>query len=76
MALSSSSADVARAFADFLDNAAYAIHIVGPDGTIRWVNRFALDMLGYARDEYVGRHVRDVYDDSICVAGTARCAAS
>jgi PAS domain S-box-containing protein len=51
----------ASELSDFLDNAAYAIHSVGADGTILWANRFELSMLGYSADEYVGRHIDDVY---------------
>ena len=38
-----------------LDHAAEGLHWVGPDGTILWANQTELDLLGYTRDEYIGR---------------------
>ncbi|MFM8271181.1 MAG: PAS domain S-box protein [Gemmata sp.] len=49
--------------ADFFENASVALHWVGPDGTILRVNRAELDMLGYAREEYVGRHISEFHAD-------------
>ena len=50
-------------FADFFENAAVPMHWVGPDGTILRANQAELDVLGYSRDEYVGRHIADVHAD-------------
>lgn len=56
---------------DCLDHAPEAIHRVGSDGTILWTNQAELSMLGYPREEYVGRNVadfhvdRDVIDDML-----------
>jgi PAS domain S-box-containing protein len=58
--------------ADFVENASIGIHWVGPDGTILWANRAELEMLGYARDEYIGRSIAQfhadlpVIDDILC----------
>ncbi|MDP9363684.1 MAG: PAS domain S-box protein, partial [Chloroflexota bacterium] len=57
-----------RALADLLEPAAVAIHWVGPDGTILWANRAELDLLGYGRGEYVGRHVAEFHADPDAVA--------
>ena len=60
-----------RELADFFDNASVALHWVGPDGTILRANQAELDLLGYAREEYVGRHIstfhvdRDVIDAAL-----------
>ena len=35
----------------------FGLHWVGPDGTILRANRAELDMLGYSREEYVGRPI-------------------
>ena len=48
---------------DSLENAAEAIHWVGPDGVILWANTTELELLGYARDEYVGRHIAEFHAD-------------
>ena len=56
---------------DFLENAIEGIHWVGPDGTILYANDAELKMLGYSREEYVGRHIaafhadRPVVDDML-----------
>jgi PAS domain S-box-containing protein len=60
-----------RELSDFFDNASVALHCVGPDGTILRANQAELDLLGYAREEYVGRHIstfhvdRDVIDAAL-----------
>jgi PAS domain S-box-containing protein len=48
---------------DFFENAVDGMHWVGPDGTILWANAAELDMLGYARHEYVGRHIASFHAD-------------
>jgi PAS domain S-box-containing protein len=48
---------------DFVENASVGLHWVGPDGRILWANKAELDMLGYARDEYVGHHLSEFHDD-------------
>ncbi len=49
--------------ADFFDNAAVGLHWVGPDGTILRANRAELEMLGYAPEEYIGRHIAEFHAD-------------
>jgi PAS domain S-box-containing protein len=49
--------------ADFFENATIGLHWVGPDGTILRANRAELELLGYAADEYVGRHIADFHVD-------------
>ena len=46
---------------DFFDNGAVALHLVGPDGLILKANKAELELLGYASDEYVGRHIADFH---------------
>jgi PAS domain S-box-containing protein len=52
-----------RELSDFFENAAVALHWVGPDGVILRVNQAELDMLGYSREEYVGHHVAEFHAD-------------
>ncbi len=54
--------------ADFFENATVGLHWVGPDGTIIRANQAELTMLGYTREEYVGRNIRDFHadEDVIC----------
>jgi PAS domain S-box-containing protein len=53
----------ARDLTDFIENASLGLHWVGPDGAILWANQAELDLLGYARDEYVGHNIREFHAD-------------
>jgi PAS domain S-box-containing protein len=48
---------------DFFENGAVALHLVGGDGTILRANQAELDLLGYAREEYVGRNISEFHVD-------------
>ncbi|WP_196258480.1 PAS domain S-box protein [Pelagibacterium limicola] len=48
---------------DFFENAAIPLHIVGRDGRIQRANKAELDLLGYAPDEYLGRHIAEFHAD-------------
>ena len=54
--------------ADFFENATVGLHWVGREGTILRANRAELELLGYSRDEYVGRPIADFHadEDVIC----------
>ncbi len=54
--------------ADFVENAAAAMHWMGPDGTILWANQAALALVGYTQEEYVGRHIAEFYADQDVVS--------
>lgn len=52
---------------DFFDNAAIALHWMGPDGRVLRVNDTELAMLGYTREEYLGRHIGEFHaDKTVC----------
>ena len=57
-----------RELADFVENAVEGLHRVGADGTILWANKAELQLLGYGRDEYVGRHIADFHVDEPVIA--------
>ncbi|HET9479860.1 MAG TPA: PAS domain-containing protein, partial [Pyrinomonadaceae bacterium] len=48
---------------DFFENASTGLHWVSADGTILRANQAELDLLGYTREEYVGRNIVDVHTD-------------
>ena len=48
---------------DFVETATIGLHWVGADGTILWVNQAELDLLGYSREEYVGRNIAEFHID-------------
>jgi len=52
-----------RDLADFVENAAVPLHWVAADGTILWANQAELDLLGYPKHEYIGRHIADFHAD-------------
>ena len=52
-----------RDLEDFFENGVVALHWVASDGSILRVNQAELDMLGYTRDEYVGRHIAEFHAD-------------
>lgn len=54
-------------FRDLAETAHQGLHWVGPDGRILWANRAELEMLGYTREEYIGRHVADFHVDGPCI---------
>lgn len=49
--------------ADFVESASIGMHAVGPDGTILWANKADHTLLGYTRDEFVGRNIADFHAD-------------
>jgi PAS domain S-box-containing protein len=58
--------------ADFFENAPTGLHWLAPDGMILRANRAALDLLGYSRDEYVGRSIAEFHADPQAAADILR----
>lgn len=54
---------------DFFENCAVGLHWADADGTILRANRAELEMLGYRREEYVGRKITEFHDDPVAIAG-------
>ena len=52
---------------DFVENSLLGLHWVGPDGIILWANQADLDLLGYRRDEYLGRHIAEFHADPAAI---------
>jgi PAS domain S-box-containing protein len=48
---------------DFFENASVGLHWVSADGTILRANQAELDLLGYTREEYIGRNIVDFHYD-------------
>jgi PAS domain S-box-containing protein len=61
-----------RELSDFIENASIGLHWVGADGTILWANQAELDLLGYSRDEYVGRKITEFHADEDVIADILR----
>ena len=59
-------------FRDFVDNASVGMHSVGPDGIILWANRTEMNMLGFAHEEYVGRHIAEFHADKPVIESILR----
>jgi PAS domain S-box-containing protein len=58
----------AAQLATVLDTAAVGLSRIDPDGVILWANDAELEMLGYRREQYVGRHVAEFHLDAESVA--------
>ena len=58
--------------ADFFDHAPMALHWVDQDGIILRVNEAELRLLGYTRDEYLGRHIAKFHADQPVIADILR----
>jgi PAS domain S-box-containing protein len=52
---------------DFFENSVVPMHWIGADGTILRANQAELDLLGYAREEYVGRRIAEFHADSATI---------
>jgi two-component system, OmpR family, sensor histidine kinase VicK len=48
---------------DFIENAAIPLHWVNGSGVIIWANKAELDLLGYAREDYIGKHISTFHAD-------------
>jgi len=57
-----------RDLEDFFENAVVPLHWVGSDGSILRANQAELDLLGYTRDEYVGRQIAEFHADAPVIA--------
>ena len=58
-----------RALSDFFDNATVGLHWVSSNGIILRANRAELHMLGYTKEEYVGRNIREFHVDKVVIDG-------
>ncbi len=61
------------ALRDFIETSTISLHWVGSDGTILWANQAELDLLGYARDDYVGRKIAEFHADEQVVKDILAC---
>lgn len=53
---------------DFIENASMPLHRVNSSGVIIWANQAEFNLLGYAKDEYVGRPISDFHADPETIA--------
>ncbi len=52
-------------FQDSVENAPVGVHWVDSDGIILWANQTELNLLGYAREEYIGRKIAEFHADQL-----------
>ena len=52
-----------RDLEDFCENAPEGMHRVSSDGRILWANRSELELLGWSREQYIGRHIAELHAD-------------
>jgi PAS domain S-box-containing protein len=53
-----------RELEDFFDSAPIGLNWIGPDGVILYANQAEADLLGYARKDYIGRHIGEFHADA------------
>lgn len=49
---------------DFIDNVQAPLHWVNGSGVIIWANKAELEMMGYPKEEYIGRHIANFHADA------------
>jgi PAS domain S-box-containing protein len=58
---------------DFIETSTIGLHWVGADGTILWANQAELDLLGYTREQYLGRNIADFHADEPVINEILAC---
>jgi PAS domain S-box-containing protein len=53
---------------DYVENAAVGLHWVDGEGMVVWANNAELEMLGYSKEEYIGRHISEFHADKAAIA--------
>jgi PAS domain S-box-containing protein len=48
---------------DFIENSSVPLHWVDGNGIIVWANKAELDALGYSKEEYIGRNIKEFHAD-------------
>jgi len=48
---------------DFIENTSVPLHWVNGSGIIIWANKAELDLLGYSKEDYVGKHISNFHAD-------------
>jgi two-component system sensor histidine kinase VicK len=48
---------------DFIENASVPLHWVNGSGIIIWANKAELELLGYSKEEYIGKHISTFHAD-------------
>ena len=49
---------------DFIDTVPVGLHCASSDGIILWANQTELDMLGYAKEDYIGHPITQFHVDT------------
>ena len=44
---------------DFVETSTIGLHWVSEEGAILWANQAELDLLGYTREQYIGRNIAE-----------------
>ena len=58
---------------DFVETSTISLHWVGADGTILWANQAELDLLGYTREQYIGRNIAEFHADEAVINDILAC---
>jgi len=52
---------------DFIEEASTPLHRVNMEGIITWANKAELDLLGYAKAEYIGMPISNFHADEAVI---------
>ena len=55
--------EMTELFQDFMQYGALGLHIVDRNGIILWANEAELNAMGYSKDEYIGKSIREFHVD-------------
>ena len=58
---------------DFVETSTIGLHWVGADGAILWANQAELNLLGYTREEYIGRNIAEFHVDEAIINDILAC---
>src|SRR5688572_20353417 len=53
---------------DFFENASLPLHRVNGSGNIIWANQAELDLLGYTKEEYIGKSISKFHADKSIIS--------
>jgi PAS domain S-box-containing protein len=52
---------------DIIGNSVMPVHKMNGSGIITWANQAELDLLGYEKEDYIGKHISNFHEDKDCI---------
>lgn len=57
---------------DIIENASMPLHWLDERGIISWASKAELELLGYSREEYIGKHIASFHTDPAVIEDILR----